>query len=886
MIPIIFDKSEPGKGNDAFKTNGLGRLSDAISCDVTKSLDGSQYDLDLEYPVTGLNYDYLIERNYIYTTVSHKYGPQPFRINKISKPIDGKVTVNAQHISYILKKTLIRPYLGESEMDAATRFRIHKGQTLQSVLDDMVNYIQPAKNRLFNFTTNCQVVAGMAFNPYDKTWYEKSGWGTGGSGDDVYYQIDKPISVQEFLTGDDSNSINSIFGFSEEDNTQLEYVFDGLTIALYAKVGVDSGISIRYGKDLTDLTYDVDIDDSYGYAIPYYSGSRTSTTIIGPVVNKNVDGTDAFGEIELIDLSSDETYGSYLDRDGGSETPTPANAADWISQKMADETPWVTKQNVTISFVELWKTEEYKNVAPLQKLDLGDTVTVIYPDLGVHVTKRIQNENWDSLVDRYTSMTLGDLREDIADVILDGVESYLGQISEYVDEVSTYFTTEINRTAYEISLKADASTVTTLGAVVAQNTAAITETSNAIEAEVTRAEGAESNLSTIISQKADSISISVNNSTDSATLTIGLYSGNDLVDSVTSSAIQFTGDIVFASDLVDGTTQISGNNITTGLISADRIDVDNLTVDKLVTKYNTNRALASSLTIRDGIIYQTSNPPSGRFDGTYIGMPLGSSVDLSGEYGVIMRVSESSYVSVSSTEVSMSTPGYLSVYISNNDLAVRIGTYLIECSKPIEINGYDFFDTAECYTGENSDGTVSNNEEIVGETIKPFRDKVILATGGKSYPGTGSTGDGYKLAEKLGHTVTKLQGSLVPLTSGDDICKNLQGLSLRNVGIQLIDISTNKEIKTSNILSTIITKESTVIPQTERNEENLYRSTELINDIEPNPEPHPQPEPEPVPPPISPIDEQSICPTKYENRCYAKINEDSRKYYCSIGSSE
>ena len=91
--------------------------------------------------------------------------------------------------------------------------------------------------------------------------------------------------------------------------------------------------------------------------------------------------------------------------------------------------------------------------------------------------------------------------------------------------------------------------------------------------------------------------------------------------------------------------------------------------------------------------------------------------------------------------------------------------------------------------------------------------------------------------------------------------------------ITTIDISTNKEIKTSNILSTIITKESTVIPETERNEENLYRSTELINDIEPNPEPHPHPEPEPVPPPISPIDEQSNCPTKYENRCYANCPE-------------
>ena len=70
-----------------------------------------------------------------------------------------------------------------------------------------------------------------------------------------------------------------------------------------------------------------------------------------------------------------------------------------------------------------------------------------------------------------------------------------------------------------------------------------------------------------------------------------------------------------------------------------------------------------------------------------------------------------------------------------------------------------------------------------GKEIKT--DKIILATGGKSYPVTGSTGDGYKLAKDLGHTITKIEPSLVPLTSHGEVCKELQGLSLRNVAIQL-----------------------------------------------------------------------------------------------------
>ncbi len=65
--------------------------------------------------------------------------------------------------------------------------------------------------------------------------------------------------------------------------------------------------------------------------------------------------------------------------------------------------------------------------------------------------------------------------------------------------------------------------------------------------------------------------------------------------------------------------------------------------------------------------------------------------------------------------------------------------------------------------------------------------KVILATGGVSYPTTGSTGDGYRMAEQLGHTVTSIEGSLVPLETAGNICQQMQGLSLRNVGVKLLN---------------------------------------------------------------------------------------------------
>ncbi len=92
----------------------------------------------------------------------------------------------------------------------------------------------------------------------------------------------------------------------------------------------------------------------------------------------------------------------------------------------------------------------------------------------------------------------------------------------------------------------------------------------------------------------------------------------------------------------------------------------------------------------------------------------------------------------------------------------------------------------------------NKNNEVLGvkthaETI--YADKVILATGGKSYPLTGSTGDGYEIAKKLGHTITEIKPSLVPLEVYESkVCQQLQGLSLKNVAIKISDLQNNKKI--------------------------------------------------------------------------------------------
>lgn len=100
-------------------------------------------------------------------------------------------------------------------------------------------------------------------------------------------------------------------------------------------------------------------------------------------------------------------------------------------------------------------------------------------------------------------------------------------------------------------------------------------------------------------------------------------------------------------------------------------------------------------------------------------------------------------------------------------------------------------DVREILLNDNKDSVVgvklSNGENILSS-------KVILATGGKSYSGTGSTGDGYIMAKKVGHSIEKIRGSLVPLKADLNICQKLQGLSLRNVGIKIVDIEKGKNI--------------------------------------------------------------------------------------------
>ena len=112
MKPILYPA-----GETEFVSNGLGRLSDAVSCKVVEERNG-QYELELQYPVTGIHYADIMEERIICARHDDTDDVQPFRIYKITRPMNGIVTVNARHITYQLSKVVAMPFTADTCADA------------------------------------------------------------------------------------------------------------------------------------------------------------------------------------------------------------------------------------------------------------------------------------------------------------------------------------------------------------------------------------------------------------------------------------------------------------------------------------------------------------------------------------------------------------------------------------------------------------------------------------------------------------------------------------------------------------------------------------------------------------------------------------------------
>lgn len=342
-------------GTTNFNTNGIGRLAQIIRCIATEERNGV-YEVEFDYPITGKLFPELQMGRIIYCTHDEKGDEQPFIIYRRSIPdLRGVVTFNAHHISYMLNDIVVKPFTASSCI-----------QALQGIKTNSAN-ANP-----FNF------------------WTDKS--------TTVSFKNEVPRNARNMLGGEE-NSILDVFGGGE-------YVFDKFDVRLYQNRGTDSGVEIYYGKNLINLNQDIDNSDTYNAIVPYWADTEGNVSMLPEIIISYAESGERVDAAPM-DLS-----------DAFETVPTAAQLRSAARSRYESGDSWLPAENLTVDFVQLWQTEEYKNFAPLQRVGLCDTVSVFYVDAGIeNVKQKVVRVVYNVLLDRYDSMELGELQTSLGQAI-------------------------------------------------------------------------------------------------------------------------------------------------------------------------------------------------------------------------------------------------------------------------------------------------------------------------------------------------------------------------------------------------------------------------------------------------------------------------------------
>lgn len=370
MIPILYEGTET-----SFTTNGLGRLSDAITCKVTEERNGS-YELEMTYPVSGIHFEDITEGKIILAQPHDGGLTEPFIIYRIEKPINGICTIKGEHISYRLCDIVEMPFTAGTIQEA---FGLIPSKS--------------ATSNPFNFTTD--IVSSVG------------------------YTLDHPMSVRGMLGGE-SGSILDTYG-------QGDYEFSRFDVTLHSERGADNGVTLRYGKNITDLKNVIDMSNVYTGIVPYWTDGENTVVLPEKVILSEHSGDYSFYIIKPVDFSSDYE-----------EQPTEAQLRDRAQRYITNNEGWKIRNNITVSFVALWDTEEYKEIAPLERVNLCDTVHVKYGPLGVDFSTKVVKTDYNVLLERYNSITLGDTYYSLNDY-------FDGEIAQSEEEQSTHMQKAIAR---------------------------------------------------------------------------------------------------------------------------------------------------------------------------------------------------------------------------------------------------------------------------------------------------------------------------------------------------------------------------------------------------------------------------------------------------------
>ena len=358
MKPILYDSTEK-----QFTTNGIGTLADAISCTVIEERNGS-YELEMEYPLGGINYDEIRNNRIILAMPSDGQKAQPFRVFKITRPIGGVVKIYAVHLSYDLSGIPVAPFSA----------------------NDCPSALNGLKSN------------SMIANPFE-VWTDISGSGK-------YKQI-SPASFRSRLAGTDGSILDS-FGKGAE----LE--FDRLTVKVHQNRGRDNGVTIRYGKNLTDLKQQESIENVRTGVIAYWykEENNTQDVIVGEIQYLENHADYPKENIHVLDCSADFE-----------KKPDKQQLNTRAKQYIKTNNIGVPKVSIDVSFIQLWQTEEYKNIVSLERVSLCDTVHVVFDKLGVNAVAKVIKTEFDVLNERYIKITLGEARSSFGEAIREATKS-------------------------------------------------------------------------------------------------------------------------------------------------------------------------------------------------------------------------------------------------------------------------------------------------------------------------------------------------------------------------------------------------------------------------------------------------------------------------------
>ena len=228
------------------------------------------------------------------------------------------------------------------------------------------------------------------------------------------------------MLGGQQGSVLDVFGG--------EFVFDNLQVILKAHRGNTTGIELRYGKNITDLKQDENIESTYTAVMPYAVDS-TGNAVVGDL---QFVLEDAEPKILNLDLSS--SFQTTTE----AQTITVERLNELAQAYIQSNNIGVPKTSITVSFINLAQTEEYKDIAPLERVRLCDTVTVNYEKLGVSATAKVVRYEYNVLTERYNSIDIGDVRSNLASTIATIAQNSAGDAVQnaqgYLDNTISAFT--------------------------------------------------------------------------------------------------------------------------------------------------------------------------------------------------------------------------------------------------------------------------------------------------------------------------------------------------------------------------------------------------------------------------------------------------------------